>query len=228
MPASRKSRSGDDHLLRAFHQQARKADGVRLVFAMRANQFLGRHLDAEIDHVVAVVFQNDLDQILADVVHVALHRGQHHLGALFGVGLFHELLEVAHRRLHRFGGLQHFRDDQLVVVEQPAHFGHPGHQRAVDDVQRRNTFLKFAIQIVDQAVFRAFDDVIRQPLVERQIRGFLFFACAGAAKMLGNRGDVKLIDRGFLLAAIARASPPERRVERQRSAWPSGISLAAC
>ena len=36
-----------------------------------------RLLDAEVDDVVAVVGQDDVDQVLADVVHVALDRGQH-------------------------------------------------------------------------------------------------------------------------------------------------------
>ena len=131
---------GNHHLLRALHQQARKANGVRLMFAMRANQFLRRNLDSQIDHVVAVIFQNDFHQIFADVVNVAFHRREHHLGALFRVGLFHELFQMVDRRFHRFGGLQHFRNDQLVVVEQAAHFAHPRHQRAVNDVQRRGTF----------------------------------------------------------------------------------------
>ena len=36
-----------------------------------------RLLDAEVDDLVAVVGQDDVDQVLADVVHVALHGGQH-------------------------------------------------------------------------------------------------------------------------------------------------------
>ena len=166
---------GDDHLLRAFYQQAGKADGVGLMFAMGANQFLGRNFDAEVDHVVAVIFQNDLDEIFADVVDVALHRGEHYFGALFGVGFLHELFEMADGGFHGFGGLQNFGDDQLVVVEQPADFGHSGHQRAVDDVERRVAFGAFAIEIVNQAVFGAFENVIREALVERQVGGASFF-----------------------------------------------------
>ena len=39
----------------------------------------GGDLDAEVDHVVAVVAEDDLDQVLADVVDVALDRGQQDL-----------------------------------------------------------------------------------------------------------------------------------------------------
>ena len=60
-------------------------------------------LDAEIDDLVAVVRQNNIDEVLADVVHVAFHRSQHHHTfrgrAAF---LFHEGLEETHRRFHRF------------------------------------------------------------------------------------------------------------------------------
>jgi hypothetical protein len=34
--------------------------------------------DAEVDHVVAVAAEHDPDDVLADVVHVALHGGEHH------------------------------------------------------------------------------------------------------------------------------------------------------
>ncbi len=180
MPASRKSAAVVTICCALFTSKPGEADRVRLVLAVRADQIFGRNFDAEIDHVVAVVLENDLDQILADVVHVALHRGEHHLGALFGVGLLHELFEMVDGGLHGFGGLQHFGDDQLVVVEKPADFGHPGHQRAVDDVERRDAFGALAIEIVDQAVFRAFDDVVGQALIERQIGGFRLFA--GAAR----------------------------------------------
>jgi hypothetical protein len=37
-----------------------------------------RLLDAEVDHLVAVVGQDDVDEVLADVVDVALHRRDDH------------------------------------------------------------------------------------------------------------------------------------------------------
>ena len=126
--------------------------------------------------------EDDLDQVLADVVDVALHRGEDDLAARRGVGLLHELLEVVDRGLHRFGRLQHFGDDQLVVVEQPADLGHARHQRPVDDVERRGAFGALAVEVGDQAVLGAFDDVVRQPLVERQILGALLLALLPALR----------------------------------------------
>ena len=112
-----------------------------LMLAPRFDQRIGRNLDAEVDDAIAVVGENDLDQVLADVVNVALHGCEHNLAARCGVGLLHELFEMIDGGLHGFGRLQHFGHDQLVSVEQAADFGHPCHQWAVDNVERVRAFL---------------------------------------------------------------------------------------
>ena len=45
------------------------------------NQLFRGNLDAKIDHLIAVVAEDDLDQILTDVVHIALDGGQHDFAA---------------------------------------------------------------------------------------------------------------------------------------------------
>ena len=72
---------GGHHLVGALHQQARQPEDVRAVLLHRGDQLLGRDLDAEVHHLKAVVGENDLHEVLADVVDVAFHRGQHHLAA---------------------------------------------------------------------------------------------------------------------------------------------------
>ena len=42
---------------------------------------LARHHDAEVDDLVAVAREHHADDVLADVVDVALHRGEQHLAA---------------------------------------------------------------------------------------------------------------------------------------------------
>ena len=211
MPASLQIAGRDHHLLRALHQQPGEADGIRLVLAVRLDQLIRRHLDAQIDHVVAVVAENDLDQVLADIVDVALHGGEHDLAARRGVGLLHELFEMVDGGLHRFGRLQHFGDDQLVVVEQPADFGHAGHQRAVDDVERRGAFGALAVEIGDQAVLGAFDDVVRQALIERQIRGLAALRLRRRSRKCSAMAAMwNWLMRGLLLARLLRASPRAR------------------
>ncbi len=98
----------------------------------RLDQPLGGHLDAEVDHLEAVVREHDVDQVLADVVDVALDRREQHLAARRARRPLHVRLEEGDRRLHHLGRLQHLGDDQLVGVEQPPDLVHAGHQRAVD------------------------------------------------------------------------------------------------
>src|SRR6266478_6088812 len=69
-------------------------------------------------------------------MNVALYGGQDDAAALGGVRFFHELFEMADRGLHRFSGLQNFRDDELVGIKEAANFSHAGHERTVDDVER--------------------------------------------------------------------------------------------
>ena len=81
MPASLKSPAVVTICCALLTSKSGKADGIGLVLAERLDQLIGGHLDPEVDHVVAVVAEDDLDQILADVVDVALDRGQHDLAA---------------------------------------------------------------------------------------------------------------------------------------------------
>ena len=46
------------------------------------NHRLDRLLDAQVEHLVAVVRENNVDEILADVVNVALDGGQNNLALL--------------------------------------------------------------------------------------------------------------------------------------------------
>ncbi len=62
-----------------------------------------RLLDAEIDDAIAVVGQDDVDQVLADVVDIAAHRSKHDGAFLLALDPLHEGFEVADRRLHRLG-----------------------------------------------------------------------------------------------------------------------------
>ena len=91
------------------------------------------HLDAEVDHLVAVVGEDDVDQVLADVVDVALHRGQHDRPLAALVGLLHVGLEVGDGRLHRLGRLQHEGQLHLAGGEEVTHRLHPGQEEVVDD-----------------------------------------------------------------------------------------------
>ena len=72
---------------------------------------LGDDLDPEVDDLEAVVGENDLDQVLADVMDVTLDGRQHDLAAGGGGVCVHEPLEVGDRRFHRLGALQDLGND---------------------------------------------------------------------------------------------------------------------
>ncbi len=165
MPAPPEILCGHHHLLGRLDEQPREADGIRLVGVTGGDQLLRRDLDAEVDDPIAVVAKDDLDEVLADVVDVALDGGQHDGGPGGRVGLLHEGLEIANRRLHGLRRLEHLGHDELVVVEEAAHLVHAPHERTVDDVEGAR-LLELEVEIVQQAVARALDDVAGQPLVE--------------------------------------------------------------
>ncbi len=120
-------------------QQARHADGVGPVLRRRVQDRGQRLLDAEIDHPVAVVGQDDVDQVLADVVHVALDRGEHDRALLLALDPLHHRLEIGHGLLHGLGRLQHEGQLHLAGAEQLAHDLHAVEQDVVDDGERRHS-----------------------------------------------------------------------------------------
>ena len=61
-------------------------------------------LNAKVDHFIAIVGQNDVNKILANVMHIALHCGNQEFcfGCTFPFALLHIGLKESHRRLHGF------------------------------------------------------------------------------------------------------------------------------
>src|SRR6185369_13204340 len=114
----------------------------------RLDDLGGGHHDAEVDDLEVVTLQHDADDVLADVVDVALHGGEHDLaggiaavaghaiGEVARLFLFHERHEVSDRLLHHAGRLHHLRQEHFSVTEEIADNVHAGHQRAFDHVQR--------------------------------------------------------------------------------------------
>ncbi|MPN16378.1 hypothetical protein SDC9_163717 [bioreactor metagenome] len=77
----------------------------------------GRHrlLDAQVDHGVTVVRDDDVDQVLADVMDITLDGCQYQ-GALARAGLrsIHVRLQIGDCLLHRLRALQHERQLHLT------------------------------------------------------------------------------------------------------------------
>ena len=66
-----------DHLVERRRDQPRQADDVRADLARRVEDLVRRHHHAEVVHLVVVAAEHDADDVLADVVDVALHRREH-------------------------------------------------------------------------------------------------------------------------------------------------------
>ena len=98
---------------------------------------------------------------------------------------------------HGLGRLKHFGDDQFVVIEEAAHLRHAGHEGPVDDVERVHSLSAFGFEVRDQAILGALDDVVGEPLVEREIGSLFLNLGRRAAEVLGDGGYMELINSRF-------------------------------
>ncbi len=103
------------------------------------------HHDAHVDHVEIVALQDHGDDVLADVMHIALDGGDDDLALALDVAtsrLVQALFffdvgdQVRHGGLHDPCALDHLGQEHLALAEQVADDVHAVHQRAFDDVQR--------------------------------------------------------------------------------------------
>ncbi len=124
------------HDERALHEQAAHADGVGVDLVGLLDERRQRRLDPDVVDLVAVVGEDDVDEVLADVVDVALHGAEHDAALAAGVGLLHVRLEVGDRRLHRLRALQHERELHLAPAEEVADDLHALEQHVVHDRER--------------------------------------------------------------------------------------------
>ena len=107
----------------------RHADDIGLVLLNGREIVLHRVVDADVDDLEAGAFHHHGDQVLADVVDVALDGADDHLADPRGAGLDQQRAQDEHAGLHGIGGKQHFRHEQDAVAEIDADDAHAFHQR---------------------------------------------------------------------------------------------------
>ena len=124
------------HLVERRGDESAQADavgrpGLRLVDDARR---LDHH--PQVADFVAVAGHHYRDDVLADVVHVALDRGNQHAPRL-GRGLLAAAFDVGgqhrHGALHDAGALDHLGQEHLARAEERAHLLHGRHEQRVDD-----------------------------------------------------------------------------------------------
>ena len=98
-------------------EERREADDVRLVLLDRGHELLGRHLDAEVDHLEAGPLEHDVDEVLADVVDVALDRAHQELADRLDAGLGEQRAQHLHGAGHRATGDQHLGHEEVAALE---------------------------------------------------------------------------------------------------------------
>ena len=82
-------------------RNAEKPDDVGLVLLDLLDELLRRHLHAEVDHLEAGALEHDVDEVLADVVDVALDGAHQELADGLHAGLGEQRAQHLHRAGHR-------------------------------------------------------------------------------------------------------------------------------
>ncbi len=159
------------HFIQRRRDEAGKTDDIDLLRNSRFEDLGGRHHHAEIDDLVIVAGENDADDVLADIVDIALHRRHQHLAgrlaliaAVQALFLFHIGKKNGNGLLHHTGGFDHLRQEHLARTEEIADHIHARHQRTFDDMQRTGRLLARLFRIRIDVFGDAIDQRMLQPL----------------------------------------------------------------
>ena len=137
--------------------------------SIAATNFSGRHLDAEVDHLEAGALEHDVDEVLADVVDVALDRAHQELADRLHAGLGEQRPQPLHRAGHRAAGDQHLGHEEVAALEAGADLLERGDERVEEQrlrlhVERQALLgqLEDARGVADQGlVVQALEDLFR-------------------------------------------------------------------
>ena len=110
-------------------RNAEKPTMSGLCSSIAATNFSGRDLDAEVDDLEAGALEHDVDEVLADVVDVALDGAHEELADGLDAGLGEQRPQHLHRAGHRPAGDQHLGDEEVAALEARADLLQRGDQR---------------------------------------------------------------------------------------------------
>src|SRR5690606_33400566 len=136
------------HFFQAGGDQAGQAHNIGLHFLGLGEDLGTRHHHAHIHHFKVIALHHHGHNVLADVMYIAFHCGNHH--AAFGAHVttrgfnltlffFDERNQVGHSLLHHTRGFHHLRQEHLALTEQVAHHVHAVHQGAFNHADGATT-----------------------------------------------------------------------------------------
>src|SRR5579862_2674809 len=206
------------HLIERWRDESRKADQISLLAPRSLEDLLARHHHAEIDHLEVVTLQHYTDDVLADVMHVALD-GRHHDSAVAAAraGVF-PLLDEGHEMgdgaLHDAGALHHLRQEHFAGAEQVADDVHAVHQRPLDDLERPCRLEPRRLGVLYDVIVDALDERVLETLTNRELAPLVVLRALRAAALEARRGLEQPL--GGLRAAIQHdvfARLAQRRID---------------
>eukprot|EP00053_Salpingoeca_punica_P018065 m.175524 g.175524 ORF g.175524 m.175524 type:complete len:1311 (+) comp17350_c0_seq2:4566-8498(+) len=209
-----------DHLVERGSDEARETDDVGLVLDGGLEDLRAGCHDTEVDDLVVVAAEHNSDNVLANVVHVALDRGNDNnavvagllrgAGRKVGVGqltlLLHERDEVSDGLLHHAGALDDLRQKHLARAKEVADNAHGVHERALNHVERARVQRR-----LETCLLRVLFDVLVDALHEGVLEALLHRQIApGLVLLLGlDRGGVRAGVLQQLLCAVGVAVPQQ-------------------
>ena len=150
------------HERSGFDQQTAHRNTVGFVLLVGFDNAIDGLLDAQVNNAIAVVGQNNIHQVFANVVNIPFDsRDDENAFCLPGVFIFHEGFQEGDSSFHRFGGLQYKGELHLTRAEEFAHDFHPVQQERIDDIEGRILLHCLLQRIVYPHAF-AINDVLLQ------------------------------------------------------------------
>ena len=175
-----------------------------------ARNDVGVGVDAEVEHLEAGALEHHRDEVLADVVDVALHGADHDLADRLHAGLGEQRPQDRHARLHRVGGEQHLGHEEDAVAEVDADDAHPLDERLVQDVVGGPAAAEQEVGALGDLVGQAVVEIVVHLGDERVVieaREVDLFAVVGASAADRNPRCGKAPRSGKPPARIRQASP---------------------
>jgi hypothetical protein len=173
--------AGDErHLLERRRDEPRQADEVDALELRALEDRRRGHHHAHVDDLEAVTLEHHADDVLADVVHVALDRGEQHAagaaraGSSGPAGGAVELLlldvgdEVRDRALHHARALHHLRQEHLPAPNRsPTTFIPAMSGPSITSIGRANCLPRL-LGVLDHELVDAVHERVAQPLGHRE------------------------------------------------------------